>query len=145
MPEQIHCPSCDATLRVPDTLLGKNVKCPKCQTTFTASTEAPAEMETIAEEPIPSGRRPARLPEEDADADFPPEEDEDRPHRRRRRGGRSTDEAESAVFGPAVALIVSAALGMGGNLIYLVFQLIGLSTRHTPPARVNQPPGYQLG
>jgi predicted Zn finger-like uncharacterized protein len=36
MPEQIRCPSCNAALRVPDNLLGKNVKCPKCQKTFTA-------------------------------------------------------------------------------------------------------------
>jgi predicted Zn finger-like uncharacterized protein len=34
MTVQIPCPSCDATLRVPESLLGKSVKCPKCATTF---------------------------------------------------------------------------------------------------------------
>ena len=43
MPIQTTCPSCGRALRVPDDLIGKNVKCPGCQTTFLAADEdAPA-------------------------------------------------------------------------------------------------------
>lgn len=36
MPEIIACPDCERTLRVPDNLLGRKVKCPSCGITFTA-------------------------------------------------------------------------------------------------------------
>jgi predicted Zn finger-like uncharacterized protein len=42
MPLQISCPSCAAQLRLPDNLLGSEVRCPTCQTIFTA--QAPAEV-----------------------------------------------------------------------------------------------------
>lgn len=81
MPIQINCPSCNRALRVPDELLGKNVKCPTCGTTFTAS----AEPSPPDEEPAPrsSARAPAPPPPEEYDEE-PPEE-ERRPRRRRRR------------------------------------------------------------
>jgi hypothetical protein len=95
MPIQTSCPSCGKALRVPDDLLGKNVKCPSCQTQFVASenagvTEAPpplppesrAERERYREEtPTPrssSRRERAR----DGDDDF--DDDDVRPRRRRR-------------------------------------------------------------
>lgn len=37
MPIQIQCPSCGQALRVPETAIGKTVRCPKCQTTFAAA------------------------------------------------------------------------------------------------------------
>jgi hypothetical protein len=37
MPEIVTCPDCQRTLRVPDNLLGKKVKCPGCQGMFTAA------------------------------------------------------------------------------------------------------------
>jgi predicted Zn finger-like uncharacterized protein len=39
MPEIVSCPKCARQLRVPDDLLGKNVKCPACSATFTAAGE----------------------------------------------------------------------------------------------------------
>lgn len=36
MPEIIACPDCERTLRVPDDLLGRKVKCPSCGITFIA-------------------------------------------------------------------------------------------------------------
>ena len=42
MPELVACPQCERKLKVPDTLLGKRVKCPGCQTTFTAAAAAKA-------------------------------------------------------------------------------------------------------
>jgi predicted Zn finger-like uncharacterized protein len=37
MPQLVSCPHCQRQLNVPDNLLGKNVKCPSCQNTFTAT------------------------------------------------------------------------------------------------------------
>jgi hypothetical protein len=42
MPQIVSCPDCGRQLRVPDNLLGKNVKCPGCGQKFLA--EAPGEM-----------------------------------------------------------------------------------------------------
>jgi predicted Zn finger-like uncharacterized protein len=127
MPEQIRCPECDATLRVPDNLLGKSVKCPKCQTTFTAELDEPAEPERIVKEPTrASSRRPSQpVEEEDEDDDrYPEDEDEDRPRRRRRR--RSFAEAESAVAGPAIALMVVGGIAIGLAILGLVLNLLGV-------------------
>ncbi|HLW64098.1 MAG TPA: hypothetical protein VKS79_02185 [Gemmataceae bacterium] len=106
MPIQTSCPSCGRALRVPDDLMGKNVKCPSCQTQFVAeaaggaAAEAPPPLpresrrdegvredapsrrparEEEYEEERPS-RRPARR-DDDYDDDF----DDDRPRRRSRR------------------------------------------------------------
>jgi hypothetical protein len=38
----VDCPSCGRKLRVPDELLGKNVKCPTCGSLFTGAAAAPA-------------------------------------------------------------------------------------------------------
>src|SRR5581483_5743396 len=129
MPEQIRCPECDATLRVPDNLIGKAVKCPKCQTTFTAELDAPEERERIVREPTrPEARRqrPALRQQEDEEEELPPEEeeDEDRPRRRRRR--RSSAAAKSAVTGPAISLIVAGSLGMLVALVDLLFRILNL-------------------
>jgi predicted Zn finger-like uncharacterized protein len=89
MPEIVQCPECQRKLKVPDNLLGKNVKCPTCGATFTAAGEA-------APEPA-AAPAPARRPREEAyeEEPAPPrrredyEEDEgdyeERPRRRRRR------------------------------------------------------------
>lgn len=86
MPTLIKCPSCDRQLKVPDNLLGKNVKCPTCASTFVA-----AGAPEVSEPPPPPSERE---PIEQAPAspspqgEFHPPEDEyeeDRPRRRRRR------------------------------------------------------------
>ncbi len=52
MPLQLSCPSCGATLRVGDDLLGRKVRCPKCSTTFQAEgAEPPAEGGAGHQEP----------------------------------------------------------------------------------------------
>lgn len=74
------CPSCSRALRVPDDLLGKNVKCPTCGTTFLAAAESappPAEEE-------PPAPAPARRPAPPDDSDEEPDVEERRPSRRRR-------------------------------------------------------------
>ncbi len=82
MPITTRCPECDRPLRVPDDLVGKNVKCPGCTATFLAQAEnssQPAESirpapeaptnnptEAIRESPPPPADAPAvdGLPEE---------------------------------------------------------------------------------
>jgi len=39
MPVLNHCPNCSRPLRVPDELIGRNVKCPDCGTTFQSTAE----------------------------------------------------------------------------------------------------------
>jgi predicted Zn finger-like uncharacterized protein len=76
-----QCPDCEQRLHVPDSALGRTVKCPKCGTAFRASEVAPPRRVTAAA-PVGPGRRPRR------DEDFEEESEErDRPHRRRRGGG----------------------------------------------------------
>ena len=42
MPEVVSCPKCQRKSRVPDTLVGKKVKCPGCAEIFTANVNGPA-------------------------------------------------------------------------------------------------------
>jgi hypothetical protein len=67
MPTLVRCPSCERKLRIPDTLLGKRVKCPTCGTTFAGEEEQPAGNGVPArrEDEAPEGPRsprPARKP-----------------------------------------------------------------------------------
>ena len=88
MPEIIACPDCGRQLRVPDTLLGRKVKCPGCGVNFTAgvaASEPPPAPKSVAAAPR-AARRPALRNEEDE----PPrrrrrDEEDDEPPRRRRR------------------------------------------------------------
>jgi predicted Zn finger-like uncharacterized protein len=122
MPEQIRCPDCAAVLRVPDNLLGSLVKCPKCQTTFTAEVSPPEPIRPQPEEPPPR-RSLARDDEADDDDET---EEEYRPRRRRRRR-RISATAESAVTGPAISLMVTAGLSIAGGLVDLVFRVVNLA------------------
>ena len=47
MPVMITCPSCQRTMRGPDSIIGKTVKCPACQTQF-AVTGGPKLFQTTA-------------------------------------------------------------------------------------------------
>src|SRR4051794_34775920 len=95
-----NCPSCGAKVRVPETLLGKSVKCPKCKAIFTAQNPDPGFEEVAEDEPRP--RR--RLARDDYDDDY-----DDRPRRPARRG---RSYARSAVQAPAIGLIVAGSLGI---------------------------------
>jgi hypothetical protein len=92
------CPSCKRPLRIPDELVGQQVKCPACSTTFAANVEAaPPAVREREPEPEPRERRPREEDERplrrqrDEDDDRPrrryddEEDEDDRPRRRRRR------------------------------------------------------------
>jgi predicted Zn finger-like uncharacterized protein len=74
MPEIVKCPECKRTLRVPDDLLGKTVRCPSCQVTFTAqagASEPPPppmpKMEIDEGDEPATGRSAGKRDERDAD------------------------------------------------------------------------------
>jgi predicted Zn finger-like uncharacterized protein len=84
MPEVVSCPECAKKLRVPDNLIGKDVKCPTCGHTFTAvipSSAPPPPPKEEKEEEEPTYRVLRRRDEE-----------EDRPRRRSRRVDEDEDD-----------------------------------------------------
>jgi predicted Zn finger-like uncharacterized protein len=144
MPEQVRCPSCNAALRVPDSLLGKNVKCPKCQKTFFAAMEEPDELEEVDDEPAPA-RRSEAMEETEEEGSLEEEEEERRPPRRRR-GRRRFAEAEAAVAAPALCLMVLGALNIPTAVAYAIFRFVinkPDAGRAYPPGQA--PPGYEAG
>jgi WD40 repeat protein len=63
MPSTVSCPSCKQTLRIPDTALGKAIRCPKCQTAFrTNPGAAPPPSAAVAAAPRPATVAPASPP-----------------------------------------------------------------------------------
>jgi predicted Zn finger-like uncharacterized protein len=107
-----NCPGCSTKVRVPDTLLGKSVKCPKCQTVFKAQEPQDAGFEEVPddEEDRPRRRPPAPVDDED-EGDY-----ERRPRRRWKQPHRGTT---ILVLG-ILSLVLCAPLGiaawvMGNN------------------------------
>jgi predicted Zn finger-like uncharacterized protein len=60
MAHDIICPECQARLHVPETVLGREVQCPRCSARFTAAL-TPAPTEAAAAEVLPSAL-PAAVP-----------------------------------------------------------------------------------
>jgi predicted Zn finger-like uncharacterized protein len=87
--ELVNCPQCQRTLRVPNDLIGKQVKCPTCGHTFTGypeATEAPPLPPAPEEKPV----RTSVVPPDD----FDEEEDRARRHRRNRRDEEDEEEED---------------------------------------------------
>jgi hypothetical protein len=124
---------------VPETLLGRSVRCPKCQTVFKAENAAadPGFEEVPEDEDDrPRRRRPAR----DDDYDDADRDDDYRP--RRRVGSRRA--AQQAVTPPAIALIIVGGLG----LLYAVINLLLAATNARQPFAnmgANNPAAYKVG
>jgi hypothetical protein len=147
MPVISDCPGCGRKVRVPDSLLGKAVKCTGCGTSFVVDGGGPAggadeepagrptiplrEEEHVAEQPRAS-RRPAPQPDE-----YEPWEDNDeddrRPRRRRRR--RDSARAAEALTPPAIFLLVVGILGLLAAMGNMVFAL----ALKPPPVDPNAP------
>ena len=83
MPLTIACPNCGKSLKLPEAVVGKRVRCPGCQEVFTAT--APEEEEPIRPAAESEGvqERPSRSRR--VEREEPEEEEEDRPRRRPRR------------------------------------------------------------
>jgi predicted Zn finger-like uncharacterized protein len=87
---QIACPSCQKQLRVPDTAIGKRVKCPVCATTFQVGEAAVEHIQAYPAPPVAKTSRPVRPPAMDDDEDA-----ERLPRRARRRGDEDEELDES--------------------------------------------------
>jgi phage FluMu protein Com len=85
MPETIKCVHCNATLRLPEQFIGKDVRCPSCRETFTA--QLSSETAPPASHPEPGPEPEPREPRT-ASRRRPREDDDDRPSR----GDRNDDE-----------------------------------------------------
>src|SRR5690349_6154202 len=132
MPSVINCPSCERRLRVPDGLVGGQVKCPTCGETFTADPDAPPPRRREEDGPRLSGRDTPLplLPREDDD-EAPPrprptrplrrEDDEDdygdRPRRRRRteKPGKIQALGIMMLIGGILGVILFLGLGAGSS------------------------------
>jgi predicted Zn finger-like uncharacterized protein len=88
MPEIISCPNCSRKLRVPDDMLGRQVKCPGCSKIFVAAADT---GEAVQAEPSRRPQPPSRPRDEDEEdrprrrspRDEEEYEEDDRPRRRR--------------------------------------------------------------
>ncbi len=99
MPEIITCPDCGRKLRVPDTLIGKSVKCPDCNVKFTGgitsspnggpASKAPVKSAAVKRKPDDEDDRPAKRKPRDDEDDRPSKrsarDDDDRPSKRKAR------------------------------------------------------------
>lgn len=88
MPFTIECPQCQRKLNVPETLVGRRVKCPSCGLEFTGSESPPVAAPPSPTEPagygFADGPVPAKLPRReqlDFDEDFGVPREHRRPHR----------------------------------------------------------------
>jgi hypothetical protein len=81
MPEIVSCPHCRRRSRLPDSLMGKKVRCPECKEVFTATVAAPAPPPPVKKE----GVKPKRDDAEDPGYEVVDEdEDEGKPKKKRR-------------------------------------------------------------
>jgi predicted Zn finger-like uncharacterized protein len=117
MSDTITCPSCQRTLRVPESLRGQLVKCPTCEQTFTAATEdrppprkepPPPPRDRYEDEPLP---RPARRDEPDDWEDD--RDDYDRP-RRPPKPGKVQAISVMTLVGGILATLLGVGMTLGG-------------------------------
>jgi predicted Zn finger-like uncharacterized protein len=87
--ELVSCPECQRKLRVPDNLIGKQVKCPTCGHTFTADPVAQAPPP-----PPPPEEKPTRTSKVSRDEKDDDDEDEGRSRRKHPSSRRNDDDDE---------------------------------------------------
>jgi len=110
MPLQSNCPACNQQVRVPDQLIGRNVKCPACGHVFLATESGPASAPMQREHVPPP---PPNDDYEDSRQDYD-DYAEDRPRRRRKRGGSFRKaEASGRLTAPAICLLITGILWLG--------------------------------
>lgn len=118
MPTIVSCPSCARQLRVPEELLGKAVKCPSCQSTFTANESAPP--------PPPQPAPPPRAPDAGPFGGFessgaPPAWNEySGPPRER---NVRDEAARASVYGPALALMITSGIALAFYVFFLLMNV----------------------
>ena len=129
----LSCPECGGKVKIPDSLLGKKVRCPRCQATYKAEPPGGA-VDVVEVLDEPPRRRPASPPDGEYD---------DRPRRRPRDDDYEDDyddrpqrvsrsEVRSRVQLPAIGLMITGAvygLLMVVNLgitVYAIYEVLSL-------------------
>jgi hypothetical protein len=133
MPVPIQCSACGRRLRVPDGLLGKQVKCPVCGAVFAARSLETESVVEIDEDPPAPQRVKARATEDyehESDGDDEEREyEEDSPRRRKkRRRSRALEEVKA----PAIALIVVGIIGAILGLANMLLMALGGAMMFVP-------------
>jgi predicted Zn finger-like uncharacterized protein len=130
MPIEAICPSCGQKLKVSDALVGKKVRCQKCNSVFLAEEEVemelveepPEDHVEVVEGPPPRKRdeQPVRVIDEEAEE----VEDEPREQRRPRRRKRRSSNAVEQVRIPALLLQIVAYGGAGLTGLLLLVEIV---------------------
>jgi predicted Zn finger-like uncharacterized protein len=109
LPVAVHCPSCAARINVSDTMLGRDVKCPKCGQPFrTPDAQQAVRPDRPPPLPTPQVHPDRTIPRRDADRSPFADLDDDRPRRRpRRRPGASHSLGIASLILGVVALVLS--------------------------------------
>jgi hypothetical protein len=128
------CPKCQRQLKVPETLLGKTVRCPSCKATFVAQGAVEASIAMIDEEPRAGMTGPG-----DSSVQTTP-----------RRRVRSSEAAASALKGPAISLLVVGILAILLLLVNGVYVLMAPNAMQAIQANPQlggqpPPPGFFAG
>jgi transcription initiation factor TFIIIB Brf1 subunit/transcription initiation factor TFIIB len=96
MPTTVICPECDAKMVVPENLLGKKIRCKKCDAVV--KTKAPVEDDDEPRAKKSSGRRP---PNDEEGRRTKRQPDQDEPRRRRARDDGDDEEEDDEEERPA--------------------------------------------
>lgn len=147
MPTRITCPKCPAEYNVPDSLLGKSVRCRACQATIAIPAkkyaapddDIPEVVPVVEAEPEPEALRtePSRRRNRAV-----PRRDEDSVDERPRRRNRDRDEDRPRAKGTSPVVIAAIAggvllLAIGGGV--LAWVLASKPDSNTQVAQVNPP------
>ncbi|MCS7017090.1 MAG: zinc-ribbon domain-containing protein [Gemmatales bacterium] len=121
MPLAVNCGQCQVRLRVADHLVGKKIRCPKCQTVFLVPNEEPrfADYELVDEPPETSGDK------QPTDNTVAPakEKQATKLKRKKFKKKKSQDWQQLLKMG---RIVLATVLGLGVG-IYLLFVFLGLA------------------
>jgi len=139
VPISIRCQNCKKLLRVPDALVGKQVKCPGCGQAVVAQPpeEEPTSVVEIDEEAESERQRstsPATLEPSGGTLEDDEEAPDDSVKRSRRGKEARRQRAGSAAKAPGIAMLIVGGLGLAMALLILAVQFTG-----TGPLRLRNP------
>jgi predicted Zn finger-like uncharacterized protein len=129
MPIDVHCPSCSQKLKVPDSLVGRKVRCQKCNTAFEAVEEL--DMEIVEEPPVENVEIVEAPPKADrvertARRSEPKEDDDEDDFRQRRRRRKRRSDPVALLKVPALLLFITGYVGVALNILGIIINLIRL-------------------
>jgi phage FluMu protein Com len=172
MPFTIACTNCEKTLKVPDEMAGKKVRCPACKSVVLVP--AANDEDAAIQEDAPAPKKKAAPPplrkrrDEEEEEDEPEEEedldsdDDDEPRRKRKRYRDDDDEVDvrrkrksshayalGRTAGPGIALMVCGGTGTVVFIAAAILNFIGIALfaqagQIQVPAGQN-PGAYQFG